>query len=176
MGANHYRRSNNTYLFYKNGARGICVEADPFLCRRLRCHRKYDKVINCAVGVEDGREVEFYILSLPTRSSMDKEAVQDSVSKGLKIKETIKLPCISINTLLEQSQIVSDYMSIDIEGMDYTVLRSIDFSKYKIKVIVAEYSDEIIDGKDMNQFMKECGYNVYKKNRTNVIYFLCNGG
>lgn len=170
IGANHYRRSNNTYLFYKNGAKGICVEADTLSCRRLKHHRKYDKIINCAVGVEDSKEIAFYILSLPTRSTMDKKAVQESISKGLKVKEVIKLPCISINTLLEQNRIIPDYMSIDIEGMDYKVLRTIDFNKYKIKVIVAEYSDEVIDGKNMNQFMKECGYNVYKETKVNVIY------
>ncbi len=170
VGANHYRRSNNTYLFYKSGARGVCVEADPLLCRRLKHYRKYDKVINCVVGAEDGKEVEFYILSLPTRSSMDKDAVQNSISKGLKIKETIKLPCISINTLLEQSRIVPDYMSIDIEGMDYAVLRSIDFSKYKIRVIVAERTGKIED-ETMDEYMERNGYLVYKKTNANVIYY-----
>lgn len=50
IGANHYRRGNNSYLFYENGARGILVEADPILCEKLRKNRKEDKVVNIAVG------------------------------------------------------------------------------------------------------------------------------
>lgn len=153
VGANHYRRSNNTYLFYKSGARGILVEADPLLCKQLKHRRKYDRIINCLVGAEDSKEVEFYVLSLPTRSSMDKEVVRNSISRGLKLRETIKLPCISINNLLEQNQFTPDYLSIDIEGMDYTVLRSIDFDRYKIKVIVAEKTDEKIENETMDEYM-----------------------
>lgn len=170
IGANHYRRSNNTYLFYKSGARGICVEADSFLCKKLKRGRKHDRVINCAVGVEDGKEVEFYVLSLSTRSSMDREVVKNLVSQGLKVKKTIKLPCISINSLLEQNQFTPDYLSIDIEGMDYLVLRSVDFNKYRIKVIVAERTEEIIENETMDEYMERNGYLVYKKTRANVIY------
>lgn len=170
IGANHYRRSNNTYLFYKNGARGICVEADPVLCKKLKRGRKHDRVINCAVGVEDGKEVEFYVLSLPTRSSMDREVVENLVSRGLKIKKTIKLPCISINSLLAQNQFTPDYLSIDIEGMDYVVLRGIDFNKYKIKVIVAERTEEIIENETMDEYMERSGYLVFRKTCANVIY------
>lgn len=170
VGANHYRRSNNTYLFYKSGARGILVEADPLLCKQLKHRRKYDRIINCLVGAEDGKEVEFYVLSLPTRSSMDKEVVRNSISRGLKLRETIKLPCISINNLLEQNQFTPDYLSIDIEGMDYTVLRSIDFDRYKIKVIVAEKTDEKIENETMDEYMERSGYSIYKKTCVNVIY------
>ncbi len=50
IGANHYRRGNNSYLFYERGARGILVEADPELCKRLRKHRREDIIVNAAIG------------------------------------------------------------------------------------------------------------------------------
>lgn len=172
IGANHYKRNNNTYLFYKNGASGIIVEADPKLCTGLLKKRKRDIVCNSCIGLEEGKTVDFYRLSLPTRNTMNKDMADRAVEAGVKIKEVIKIACIKVNDLLEQYAFVPDYMSIDIEGMDYAVLRTIDFNKFPIKVIVAEYSDELICGENMSQYMKKCGYQIYKETKGNVIYCL----
>lgn len=172
IGANNYRRGNNSYLFYKEGMRGgVLVEADPFLCNRLKQKRKKDQVYNIAIGTEDSESIDFYVLSLPTRSTLDKEYVDKAIEAGLSIKEVIKIPCFTLNSLLEKLNYEPDYMSIDIEGMDYKVIRSIDFTKHPIKVIVAELCDERNeDGETMNEFMVRSGYQIYGQYGCNVIY------
>lgn len=174
IGANHYKRGNNSYLFYEQGARGVLVEADPMLCSKLYRHRKEDRIINAAIGDGGGvKNIPFYILSLPTRSSMDKEHVQKSLRDGLTIKKIIEIPCKNINDMLKEQTFVPDYLSIDIEGMDYKVLRTLDFTKYKIKVIVAEKTNELNEnGESMNSFMERQGYQVYRNCGSNVIYRL----
>lgn len=173
IGANHYKRGNNSYLFYEHGARGILVEANPLLCRKLRKYRKKDVVINAAIRGGIQRNVSFYILSLPTRSSMDEQSVKRSLKEGLAIRKVINVPCMDINELLEKNHFTPDYLSIDIEGMDYKALRIIDFQKYKIKVIVAERTDELNeDGESMDVYMKRFGYECYGCYGSNVIYTL----
>lgn len=49
IGANHYKRGSNSYLLYEHGARGILVEANPLLCRKLRKYRSKDILINAAI-------------------------------------------------------------------------------------------------------------------------------
>lgn len=170
IGANDFRRGNNTYLFYKKGARGLLIEANPILTEKLGKHRPGDTVLNYAVGTDDCSEVDFYVLSLQTRSSMDKKEIDESLSQGLKLKEIIKVPSLSIQSLLDQYSFWPDYMSIDIEGMDYKVLRSMDFDKCKIKVIVAEWSDKVIEMETMDEFMQRMGYLVHWHKGSNVIY------
>lgn len=170
IGANHYKRNSNTYLFYKNGASGIVVEADPCLCEALRTKRKRDIVCNNCIGSKKGESVDFYRLSLSTRNTMDKETANKAIEAGVKVKEVIKILCVGINEILEQYDFLPDYMSIDIEGMDYRVLRTIDFNKFHIKVIVAEVSDEVIQGENMEQYMEKCGYHIYKRTKGNVIF------
>ena len=97
IGANDYRRGNNTFLFYKAGARGILVEANPLLCKKLKFHRKKDIVKNVAIGTSSMEAIDFYILSLPTRSSMDKASVEESLSRGLKVTGVEKIQCVNIN-------------------------------------------------------------------------------
>lgn len=102
----------------------MLVEADPFLYNRLKQKRKRDQVCNIAIGTEDSQSTDFYVLSLPTRSTLDKGYVGRAIKAGLSVKKVIKIPCMTLNSLLEKLNYEPDYMSIDIEGMDYKVLRS----------------------------------------------------
>lgn len=170
IGANKWRHGNNTYLFYKKG-RGILVEADPTLAEKLRQKRKRDKVYHAAVGTKDGESLDFYILSLATRSSLDKEHVEQERKRGIKVLNTIQIQCRTINSILEENNLNPDFLSIDIEGMDFQALQTIDYERYKIKVIVAERSGEKnTDNETMDQFMGRKGYVVYCKTRANVVY------
>lgn len=148
------------------------VEADPDLCTELREKRKRDIVCNNCIGSQNDEAVNFYKLSLPTRNTMDKERADREAAAGVKIREVIRIPCIEVNELLEKYKFEPDYLSIDIEGMDYRVLRTIDFNRFRIKVVVAEYSDELIHGENMSQYMEKCGYRIYRKTKGNVIYYL----
>lgn len=111
------------------------------------------------------------MLSLPTRSTLDKDHMKSAIEAGLSVKEIIKVPCVNLDHFLEEQHFEPDYMSIDIEGMDYKVLRSINFGKHSIKVIVAEICNEKSEnGESMNEFMNRCGYDVYGQYESNVIY------
>ena len=157
IGANHFRRGNNSYLFYEYGARGILVEADPLLCKKLKKHREEDRIINAAIG--DGNEsIPFYILSLPTRSSMDKEHVKRSLKEGFSVRRILKIPCKNLEDLLNEYDFEPDYLSIDIEGMDYTALRTLKYEKHRIKVIIAEKTAELKEGESMDAYMERQGY------------------
>lgn len=140
------------------------------MCEALRTKRKRDIVCNNCIGSKKGESVDFYRLSLSTRNTMDKETANKAIEAGVKVKEVIKILCVGINEILEQYDFLPDYMSIDIEGMDYRVLRTIDFNKFHIKVIVAEVSDEVIQGENMEQYMEKCGYHIYKRTKGNVIF------
>src|SRR5262245_11707880 len=50
VGAAHPVRLSNTYNLYRLGARGILVEPDPMLARRLRRARPNDIVIEAGVA------------------------------------------------------------------------------------------------------------------------------
>ena len=78
---------------------------------------------------------------------------------------------MNLNDLFAEQNFEPDFMSIDIEGLDYKVLRSLDFNKYKVKVIIAERSSQKNEaGETMNVFMERIGYNVYGEYGSNVIY------
>lgn len=173
IGANNWRRGNNTCIFYLEGANGILIEADPFLCGKLRKKRMRDKIYNVAVGTENRKTLDFYILSMPTRNSLDKTQVRKSIALGLNLVDIIQIPCITVNEIIKKNHMIPDLLSIDIEGMDYKVLQTIDYKKYPIKVIIAESSDEKNrKGQTMDVFMKSMGYCIFQQTSSNTVYFL----
>src|SRR5689334_2786391 len=91
VGANCPDAYNNTYLFYKNGSRGVCVEADKTLIPAFHRLRPEDKILN--VGVTDGsaNEAEFYIFDAKALNTFDKEVAQKAVDMGTyKIVEKVR--------------------------------------------------------------------------------------
>lgn len=168
IGAFHYMRSSNTYLFYKRGACGYLVEANPILCKNLRRKRSRDTVFNVAVTNKMSKaDASFYVCSLPTRSTIDPNVAHELEKKGYRINEVVRVKVKTINEILEQIGTCPDLLSIDAEGLDEQVLRSLDYDKHRVKVIVAE-NNEL----SMTEFLKDKGYFLARKTRANVIFAL----
>ena len=65
IGAHHPWYYNNTYLFYRQGARGVNIEPDPSLHAGLVRGRRHD--INLNIGIGPGEaELDFYVMSTRT--------------------------------------------------------------------------------------------------------------
>jgi hypothetical protein len=64
--------------------------------------------------------------------------VEKHFPKG-EIKEKV-INCIKISKFFEENKIINiNYLSLDIEGMDYEVLINLDFNKFNIKNISFEH-------------------------------------
>ena len=177
IGTNKPEFYNNTYLFYKRGSRGVCVEADKTLIPQIKKVRPGDKVLNVGVSVGDQKEADFYIFNASGINTFDKNEVEKRSASGLfKIIEVVKVPLININTLISANFTTPpDLLSLDIEGLDLDVLKSLDFQKYQIPVICVEtcmYSENHIRPKDQSimKFLLEKDYEVYADTYINTIF------
>jgi FkbM family methyltransferase len=177
LGTNSPKNLNNTYLFYTNNSNGVCVEADSTLIDEIKKVRPKDKVINAGVSVSNQTEADFYIFKDPSINTFDKkEAEKRTLSGNNKILKVIKVPLININDLIKNNfKTYPDLISIDIEGLDLAVLKSLDFALYPIPVICSEtcvYSENHIRPKDLSilKFMETKGYEVYADTYINTIF------
>jgi len=177
IGTNNPISGNNTYLFYQNGSRGICVEADKTLIPQIARVRPQDKILNIGVAVSDEKEAEFYIFDCSGINTFDKEEAEKRVAFGTyKIIEKVKVPLININRLIKENfDQYPDLLSIDIEGLDLQVLKSLDYEKYPLPVICVEtciYSEDHIRHKDQSiiEFLLDRGYEIYADTYINTIF------
>ena len=74
--------------------------------------------------------------------SKEQVAVLGEVHK-VKLKETIKRPLVQLNKVLEDNFKDGrlDVLSIDIEGMDLDVLKTVDWKKWHPAIICVETAD-----------------------------------
>jgi len=58
-----------------------------------------------------------------------------------------------------------DLLAVDTEGMDDTILKSIDYDKFNIKTIIFENLH--IKDQNIYSFLESCGYNIVDRNHGN---------
>lgn len=147
---------NNTLYFEKeNGWSGINVEADKNVFVDLIKNRPNSINVNCAVCNEDGT-AEFIcntgytqmISGLKhTYDIRHTQRLNNEIRSNGGYTEVIQVPTKKIETLCDQYNIKHiHYLSIDVEGAEFEVIKSINFDKLFIDVIGFEnnYQDKSI--------------------------------
>jgi len=177
IGAHHPWYFNNTYLFYRQGARGINVEPDPSLYAGLRKGRRHDINLNAGIGPREA-EMDFYVMSSRTLSTFSAAEARKHVERhGLRIVDT---PRIRVQTFAQAVDThmgrTPDLVSLDVEGLDLDILRSIDFSRHRPHAFCVEtLSYAAGDGSgiksaEIHALMLANEYRLYADTYINSIY------
>lgn len=134
--------------------------------------------INIEKPVSDKKQVlTYYAFNEPALNGFSKELSEERNGKGnyfvefTKDIETSTLEEILDNHLPMNQQI--DFLSIDVEGLDFMVLKSNNFDKYKPKVILIEIlgsSLSNIEENEIAKFLRDFNYSVYAKAINTVIF------
>jgi len=178
LGAHHPRRFSNTQYFYSAGSRGVNVEADPTLYQRFVEERPLDVNLNIGVGVGHAGSLPFYIMSVPTLNTFSKEEAERCAAMGAhQIVQVIDVPIVSVNDIIAENfaGAAPDFISIDVEGMDLDIVKSIDLARYRPVVICVEtitFSDNF-EGKKVvgiGEYLLEKGYFLYADTFINSIF------
>lgn len=176
LGAHHPSYLNNTYLFYCQGSRGVNVEADPVLAVGLQRARPGDVTLNVGVGPQAGT-LQFYVMSVPTLSTFSAEEANRYCKEfGYRIIRTIDVQVKSFMQLVQEHfESAPDFVTLDVEGLDLPILRSIDFSSCRPLVLCVETLTYSESGqgqriKEIDSVMEDAGYLRYGDTHINTIY------
>lgn len=168
---------NNTYYFYKRGASGILVEANPDAIDIIREIRKRDLIINKAIYEGEETSKTFYISKNRGLCSIIKEHIEDNTGwKDYPIVNEMQIPTIHINDVFKMlgEDDSCDLLSIDIEGYDLQALSALNFNKYRPKIIIAElnggYSENDKYYQQIVNLLLKNGYILYVNNLYNGIF------
>ena len=177
IGAHHPFYLSNTTIFYKKGCKGINIEPNPDLIKLFFRYRKKD--INLNIGISDKNQIlDFYIIDPPTMSGFSKEeALKMSSIHNFKIKDIKKIETYNLNEILTKynNSKFPDFLNLDEEGLEETILNSIDFKTNYPKIIcleTIEYSENGRGKKNNNiiNFLENNGYIVYADTNINTIF------
>ena len=176
VGAHHPKRFSNTYFFYKKGWKGINIDAQPSSMKLFNKIRPRD--INIEKGISDStRNLDYYMFDEPALNSFSKEIskkrndVNNFNIVDKRVLKTTTLANIFEKYLPKNQQI--DFLSVDVEGLDYNVLKSNNFNKYLPKVITVEILESTYEGLIENEivcFLKKHNYEIISKTIFSTIF------
>ena len=144
------------------GWEGIAIEPSPTQFNKLKKNRKC-KLINKAISAAV-EEVEFIdiVEGFTQMSGINNAEYNRNFERTKKNKKTKFNKEISKTSTFDEiisENFTIDYLSIDIEGSEFELIKTVNFEKYDIKVISVE-----------NNFPKEQGFKEFFMNK-NFSYF-----
>ena len=152
---------SNTYLLEKQfGWSGILIDPIPSHYESMKLNRQC-KLIHGAITAE--KQDSVLIEELPASD------LSRFVEKRGIFKKTHEVKAFTLQEVIDQnlSPISIDFLSIDIEGNDIDILKSLDLSRYNINAVCVEHnlregSNEIIGYMDKNGY--DLVYGEFSKN------------
>ena len=144
LGCNHPIKYNNTYLLYKKGWRGINIDLDKESIDEFNKIRDQDYNVQSLISSNIGEERDiYYYHSRSAINTLSTELIEHRNTKKDSIK-IIKQKTNTLDNIIEKSPFKDrkiNLLSIDIENHEYEALKSFNFKKFKIDVIVIEIHD-----------------------------------
>ena len=162
LGASDGVELSNTYFFEKNlGWNGICIEPNPNFHAAISKNRSSHICFNC-VSNKDDEEIDFTICGHASGATVTAGPFTQSDT-------IIKVKTKTLKTIFEMynAPVRIDYLSLDVEGHEYEILKAFPFNEYVINCITVEHN-EPHTGSEMRMKLREIlelnGYKFIKGN------------
>lgn len=176
VGSYHPVVSNNTYLLYAIGGRGVLVEPNPFFAEMSRKLRPEDTMLAVGVGIGEEREADYYVIrgrpQLNTFSKAQLDRYVEQSGEGI-LERTVKVPLVPIDEILdEHCKGTPDLLSVDVEGLDLEILESMSFDRHRPAVLCVEtlvYNTKQVVG-GVVDFLRERRYAVRGGTFVNTVF------
>jgi FkbM family methyltransferase len=162
---------SNTYFFEKLGWHCLVVEPMPDFCAKIRAARTCD-IAEVAASDKVG-EVEFYVATgVETLSTMESNDEHLARIKSLS-NEAVRKIKVKTNRLTDilrsHGMAQVDFLTIDVEGHEMSVLAGMSFLEISPRVVIIEDNS---NGKDdaVNMYMRGQSYVRFKRTGCNDWY------
>lgn len=152
IGGNHPSVLSNTFLFYKMGGFGVVVEPTPREANMLAAARPRDTLIRAGVAFDYQRTATLFQFEPSVYNTFDPVQAEENfkmitdLGHSIERREAISVPLVPVMELAEKhfANQTCHFLSIDVEGVDSMILRSIDWSTFRPWFICCERPDDEI--------------------------------
>tara|TARA_B100000945_G_C20412282_1_gene613235 strand:+ start:948 stop:1640 length:693 start_codon:yes stop_codon:yes gene_type:complete len=166
IGCNHPIKYNNTFLLYKRGWNGINIDLDRKSIKQFNIFRPNDINLEIALSDKEKKKDVYFYHERSAINTLSKSLMQKRKKKPRII---YKIKTQTLNNVLNKISINNNkinLMSIDVENHEFQVLKSFNFQKYKIDVVVIEFTD-------LSKKLETYNLSVEKIIRSKIYKLLC---
>ena len=177
IGAHNGVEISNTLLFENLGWRGFCVEASPKTYESLRKNRKCD-CYNLAVYSKNIGKMKMATTSASVLDSLEanltpkhKKRMQFEGGRDENL-QFVEVQSATFGEIMANYPDIKhiDFMSLDIEGGEFEVLKGIDFDKYTFSLMAIEHNGVESAIKNITALLESKGYKILFFNRWDFFF------
>ena len=164
IGANDPYERSQTWHLEQSGWTGVLVEPQPDLAAKLvRARSATVFAVACSSPADAGRSLPLYVagpLSALHRDRMAPAAVPESI---------IEVPVRTLDDILQEANapVPIDFLSVDVEGHELEVLRGLDFTRWRPRLIMVE---DHVSSLAKHWFLQSSGYRLVRRVGNNGWY------
>ena len=138
VGAHHPDRYSVTRKLYDKGWHGINIDFSPDFDAVFGRRRPRDINVSALVGRE--REETFWRFREATLSTLDADRARQLVDLGWELESQEPMTVTPLTRVLEQHGVTGpiDLLSVDVEGEDLEVIKSLDWSRWPVERCLVE--------------------------------------
>jgi FkbM family methyltransferase len=165
VGANEPKKSSQTWMLEQAGWTGLLIEPNPDLCDLLRKERPKSTVVQAAcAGAADVGRAKFHIAKNNLHSSLSGSHADFNPD----ILRVIEVDVLTLDSIIQSNSSPRvDFLSIDVEGHQLSVLQGIDFKKHAPRLVMIE---DHLTSYQTHLFMGKAGYKLAKRTGLNNWY------
>lgn len=134
-------RFSNTYVFYRRGWRGVCIDPSPVAASAWNRTRPRDRFENVGIASSCGELTYLCSSRYPACNKLMRSDEAEAPQTDI-FDERLRVPVERLEVVLARRLGAAgshiDLMSVDCEGMDLDVLRSNDFARFRPRVMIVE--------------------------------------
>lgn len=165
VGANEPQAHSQTWGLEKAGWYGLLIEPSPALCDQLRRHRPQSKVLEVACGPPGApSRARFHLAQNPLHSSLD----VGRTDFAPKIDRSIEVDVKTLDRIIDETDTGPiDFVSIDVEGLQYEVLQGFTLARHRPRLLLIE---DHLTGYRTHRYITGQGYRLVKRTGLNNWY------
>lgn len=176
LGSNHPVNMSNTWMLYQRGFRSVLVDANPRYEHDTLKSRPEDIFLCAGVATDDARTATLYVPQHAEVASLSLSFVLSWYERRgwcAEIEE-IEVELYSINDIFLKYFTPPGpvILAIDIEGLDFQILQSIDWENWKPPIICIERDRRERSSAAARGYLKERGYTITAATAVNDIFLL----
>lgn len=176
VGAFAPKQFSNTYYFYRQGWRGINIDASPGSMKVFKRARPRDINIEAAVSNKE-ITLDFYTWGTPTVvNTLSPDHAKEFTTILKKEPTIVRVKARTLQSILDEHLPVGkqiDFLSVDAEGHDLEVLQSNNWTKYRPFLVIVETATHSLDASlshEVTKYMISQNYEIVAWVFPNIVF------
>lgn len=184
IGGNMPYKLSNTFFLYRKGISGVIIEPNRILAEEFKKSRPLDKVLTIGIHFTNDEitEIPFYQFNYEANglSTFSKEIADNSleICDVATHYDVIPTKVKTINQIIKKyfNNKAPTLISLDVEGIDYEILKTVNFQKYRPVIWCIETLSTSqpmkkgVKDKQIIDFMLSKDYIIYADTHVNTIF------